>query len=68
MRDRANWEAWKAGRKPKEVAMSDYLAKVKQLLEATTPSLAYATLSHLALCSTIPLFHSKLRCMRMSSF
>ncbi|CAL9073930.1 unnamed protein product [Musa acuminata var. zebrina] len=65
MRDRANWEAWKAGRKPKEVAMSDYLAKVKQLLEAAA-TVAYATLSHLALCSTIVSF--ELRCMRMSSF
>ncbi|CAL9758868.1 unnamed protein product [Musa acuminata subsp. burmannicoides] len=53
MRDRAKWEAWKAaeGRKPKEEAMSDYLTKVKQLLEAATA--AYATLSRLALCSTI---------------
>ncbi|CAL9211935.1 unnamed protein product [Musa hybrid cultivar] len=52
MRDRANWEAWKAGRKPKEEAMSDYLTKVKQLLEAAA-TVAYATLSHLALCSTM---------------
>ncbi|CAD5191942.1 unnamed protein product [Musa acuminata subsp. malaccensis] len=40
------------GRKPKEEAMSDYLTKVKQLLEAAATA-AYATLSHLALCSTI---------------
>ncbi|CAL9073920.1 unnamed protein product [Musa acuminata var. zebrina] len=41
MRDRANWEAWKAGRKPKEVAMSDYLAKVKQAAEAPLSLLCY---------------------------
>ncbi|CAL9063242.1 unnamed protein product [Musa acuminata subsp. burmannicoides] len=52
MRDRANWEAWKAGRKPKEEAMSDYLTKVKQLLEAAATA-AYATLSRLAQCSTM---------------
>ncbi|CAL9758850.1 unnamed protein product [Musa acuminata subsp. burmannicoides] len=52
MRDRAKWEAWKAGRKPKEEAMSDYLTKVKQLLEAAATA-AYATLSRLALCSTM---------------
>ncbi|CAL9758875.1 unnamed protein product [Musa acuminata subsp. burmannicoides] len=53
MRDRAKWEAWKAveGRKPKEEAMSDYLTKVKQLLEAAATA-AYATLS-LAQCSTM---------------
>ncbi|CAL9211944.1 unnamed protein product [Musa hybrid cultivar] len=67
MRDRAKWEAWKAveGRKPKEETMSDYLTKVKQLLEAAATA-AYATLSNLALCSTIVSF--ELRCMRMSSF
>ncbi|CAL9073914.1 unnamed protein product, partial [Musa acuminata var. zebrina] len=64
MRD-INWEAWKAGSKPKEEAMSDYLTKVKQLLEAAATA-AYATLSHLALCSTVVSF--ELRCMRMSSF
>ncbi|CAL9189000.1 unnamed protein product, partial [Musa hybrid cultivar] len=40
------------GRKPKEEVMSDYLTKVKQLLEAAATA-AYATLSHLALCSTM---------------
>ncbi|CAL9118253.1 unnamed protein product [Musa acuminata var. zebrina] len=35
--------------------MSDYITKVKQLLEATVVA-AYATLSHLALCSTIEVF------------
>ncbi|CAD5190086.1 unnamed protein product [Musa acuminata subsp. malaccensis] len=27
--DRAKWDAWKVGRKSKEVAMSDYITKVK---------------------------------------
>ncbi|CAL9050906.1 unnamed protein product, partial [Musa banksii] len=40
------------GSKPKEEATSDYLTKVKQLLEAAA-TVAYATLSHLALCSTV---------------
>ncbi|CAL9758909.1 unnamed protein product, partial [Musa acuminata subsp. burmannicoides] len=35
----------------KEEAMSDYLTKVKQLLEAAAT--AYATLSRLAQCSTM---------------
>ncbi|XP_064961279.1 acyl-CoA-binding protein [Musa acuminata AAA Group] len=34
MRDRAKWDAWKAVEgKSKEEAMSDYITKVKQLLE-----------------------------------
>ncbi|CAN6461308.1 unnamed protein product [Victoria cruziana] len=35
LRDRAKWDAWKAVEgKSKEEAMSDYITKVKQLLEA----------------------------------
>ncbi|CAJ2647005.1 acyl-CoA-binding protein [Trifolium pratense] len=35
MRERAKWDAWKAVEaKSKEEAMSDYITKVKQLLEA----------------------------------
>ncbi|CAL9073940.1 unnamed protein product [Musa acuminata var. zebrina] len=56
MRDRANWEAWKAGRKPKEVAMSDYLAKVKQIFEAKA-LIAFMLLCH-TLLYVVPLFHS----------
>lgn len=34
MRDRAKWDAWDAVKeKTKEEAMSDYITKVKQLLE-----------------------------------
>ncbi|XP_071703306.1 acyl-CoA-binding protein [Rutidosis leptorrhynchoides] len=34
MRDRAKWDAWKAVEaKSKDEAMSDYITKVKQLLE-----------------------------------
>ncbi|CAA0838267.1 Acyl-CoA-binding domain-containing protein 6 [Striga hermonthica] len=34
MRDRAKWDAWKAVEgKSQETAMSDYITKVKQLLE-----------------------------------
>ncbi|KAG6505663.1 acyl-CoA-binding protein [Zingiber officinale] len=34
LRDRAKWDAWKAVEgKSKEEAMTDYIAKVKQLLE-----------------------------------
>ncbi|CAM8996923.1 unnamed protein product [Rhodiola kirilowii] len=37
MRDRAKWDAWKAVEgKSKEEAMSDYIIKVKQLLEASS--------------------------------
>uniref|UniRef100_A0A166DNI0 ACB domain-containing protein n=1 Tax=Daucus carota subsp. sativus TaxID=79200 RepID=A0A166DNI0_DAUCS len=37
MRDRAKWDAWKAVEgKSKDEAMSDYITKVKQLLEEAT--------------------------------
>ncbi|KAF9685623.1 hypothetical protein SADUNF_Sadunf03G0073800 [Salix dunnii] len=39
MRDRAKWDAWKAVEgKSKEEAMSDYITKVKQLLEEAAAS------------------------------
>ncbi|THG07103.1 hypothetical protein TEA_022524 [Camellia sinensis var. sinensis] len=39
MRDRAKWDAWKAVEgKSKDEAMSDYITKVKQLLEEATAS------------------------------
>ncbi|OMO52385.1 Acyl-CoA-binding protein, ACBP [Corchorus olitorius] len=39
MRDRYKWDAWKAVEgKSKEEAMSDYITKVKQLLEAAAAS------------------------------
>ncbi|KAJ4829412.1 hypothetical protein Tsubulata_006601 [Turnera subulata] len=39
MRDRAKWDAWKAVEvKSKEEAMSDYINKVKQLLEEAAAS------------------------------
>ncbi|KAL0447689.1 UNVERIFIED_CONTAM: Acyl-CoA-binding protein [Sesamum latifolium] len=39
MRDRAKWDAWKAVEgKSQEEAMSDYITKVKQLLEEACAS------------------------------
>ncbi|KAI9401479.1 hypothetical protein POPTR_001G130200v4 [Populus trichocarpa] len=39
MRDRAKWDAWKAVEgNSKEEAMSDYITKVKQLLEEAAAS------------------------------
>ncbi|KAH6759859.1 acyl-CoA-binding protein 6 [Perilla frutescens var. hirtella] len=39
MRDRAKWDAWKAVEgKSKDEAMSDYITKVKQLLEEAAAS------------------------------
>ncbi|XP_074564279.1 acyl-CoA-binding protein [Curcuma longa] len=41
LRDRAKWDAWKAVEgKSKEEAMTDYITKVKQLLEEAASSAA----------------------------